>query len=69
MAYICENCGVVADDASAVCNPVNEEYKKKSCSSAEEEICTEKIAEMKYSCTCGNISANPQHLCNPTKLV
>lgn len=69
MSYLCENCGVVADDASTLCNPVNEEYKKKACSSGEEEICREKIADMKYSCSCGNISANPQHLCRPIKLV
>jgi hypothetical protein len=69
MAYLCENCGVVADNASALCNPVSEEYKKKLCSSAEDDICTEKLPEMQYSCSCGSISANPQHLCHPTKLV
>jgi hypothetical protein len=68
MAYLCENCGVTADDSNALCNPVNEEYKKKSCSSADDQVCSEKISVMKYSCSCGNISANPQHLCNPKRL-
>lgn len=67
MAYICQNCGVVTDDSNTLCNPVNEEYKSKACSISEVEVCDDKIPSMKYSCTCGNVSANPQHLCKPKR--
>ncbi len=68
MAYLCENCGVVAEDSNSLCNPINEEYKKKLCSAADAEVCNDKVSAMKYSCGCGSISANPQHLCKPTRM-
>lgn len=68
MAYLCENCGVVAEDSNSLCNPIDEEYKKKLCSAAEAEVCNEKAPAMQYSCSCGGTSANPQHLCNPIKI-
>lgn len=70
MAYICENCGVVAEDAENLCNPLNEEYKRKLCSAADDEVCAAKTSAMKYSCaTCGSVSAHPQHLCKPGKIL
>lgn len=69
MAYICENCGVTAEDSESICNPRDEEYKKKLCSAAEAEVCDEKASAMKYSCTCGSVSANPQHLCKPSRML
>jgi len=69
MAYLCQNCGVVAEDSSNVCRPINEEYKKKSCSTFSAYVCDEKVSAMKYSCDCGNISATPQHLCNPKRVL
>jgi hypothetical protein len=68
MAYICENCGVVEEDSSKLCNPINEEYKHKVCSVPDAEVCNEKVSAMKYSCTCGSISADPQNLCKPSKI-
>jgi len=68
MAYICQDCGVVKRDSSSICNPINEEYKHKSCSTGTAEVCDENASEMKYSCGCGNVSANPLHLCNPTPM-
>jgi hypothetical protein len=68
MAYICENCGVVADDSNDLCNPIGEEYKHKLCSTPEAKVCNENVSAMKYSCTCGGISANPQHLCKPRNM-
>lgn len=69
MAYICQNCGVVTEDSSNLCNPVSEEYKKKLCSDPEADVCNEKVSEMKYTCECGSVSANPQHLCKPQKVL
>lgn len=69
MAYICENCGVVAEDSNSLCNPLGEEYKKKLCSAADGQVCDDKASAMKYSCICGSTSANPQHLCKPTKML
>ncbi len=68
MAYICQNCGVVEDESSRLCNPVNEEYKSKACSIPAAGVCNDKRLAMKYSCTCGNTSAHPQHLCKPRKM-
>lgn len=65
MSYMCQNCGVVTEESSNLCNPINEEYIKKLCSIPEGEVCNEKISAMKYSCECGSTSANPQHLCKP----
>jgi hypothetical protein len=69
MAYICQNCGVVTEDSNNLCNPVNEEYKKKLCSNPEVEVCNEKVPAMEYSCDCGSVSANPQHLCKPRRVL
>ena len=69
MANICQNCGVIADNSINLCNPVDEEYKSKLCSTPVSKICDEKVSAMRYSCTCGSISANPQHLCKPTKIL
>jgi len=68
MAYLCETCGLVATEADSLCNPISEEYKHKSCSVPEAKICDDSVPELKYSCTCGNMSANPQHLCHPKKI-
>jgi len=67
MAYICQNCGVITDDSSALCNPINEEYKSKTCSIPEAEVCKDRSLAMEYSCVCGNVSANPQNLCRPSR--
>jgi hypothetical protein len=68
MAYLCENCGVVAEDSSTLCNPINEEYKSKLCTIPEPEVCDEQTSAMKYSCDCGGVSAHPQHLCRPREM-
>ena len=68
MAYLCENCGVLSEESSDLCNPINEAYKKKSCSAADSEVCNEQVQKMKYTCDCGNVSADPQHLCKPRQL-
>jgi len=69
MAYICQNCGVVTDDSNNLCNPVDEEFKSRLCSTPAARVCSEKASAIKYSCDCGNISANPQHLCHPRKIL
>ncbi len=69
MAYICQDCGVVKENADSICNPINEEYKHKSCSTGAAKVCAENASAMNYSCGCGNVSANPLHLCNPKKIV
>lgn len=68
MAYTCQNCGVRDEDAAKVCNPIGDMYKNKSCSIKTAGVCDEHQEEMKYSCSCGNTSADPQHLCKPSKL-
>lgn len=68
MAYICQKCGVINEDSNSICNPIDEQYKKKSCSFGTPEVCESKAGEMTYSCECGNVSANPQHLCKPNKI-
>ncbi len=68
MAYICQNCGVVDENAARVCNPISDMYKNKSCSIKTAGVCDENVSGMKYSCDCGNISADPQHLCHPNKM-
>jgi len=68
MAYICQNCGVTNEDASSICNPIDEQYNKKSCAVGTAGVCEYKVEEMKYTCECGNVSANPQHLCKPHKM-
>jgi hypothetical protein len=69
MSYICQNCGVVTDDSNNICNPINEEYKSKACSIPEIEVCKDKRPAMEYSCVCGNVSANPQSLCRPSRIL
>lgn len=68
MAYICQNCGVIAEGSESLCNPINEEYNSKACSMHSTKVCDEKSSAMVYSCVCGNISANPQHLCRPQRM-
>lgn len=68
MAYMCQNCGVVNEDLNSICNPVDEEYFHKICSTEAAEVCDASVSAMKYSCECGSVSANPQHLCNPKKI-
>jgi hypothetical protein len=69
MSYICQNCGVITDDAKNICNPINEEYKSKTCSISAAEVCREKQLAMEYACVCGNVSANPQNLCKPSRIL
>jgi len=68
MAYICQNCGVTNEKAENVCNPIGDMYKNKSCTIKEAGACDDHKDDMKYSCDCGNKSADPQHLCHPSKL-
>ncbi len=65
MAYLCQNCGAVADDSHDLCNPVDEEPKRKLCGTSIADVCDEKLPAMKYTCSCGSVSENPEHLCNP----
>lgn len=67
MAYLCQNCGVVDEDAANICNPIDEQYKHKACSEELPEVCLEHVSDMQYSCDCGKVSAHPQHLCHPRK--
>ena len=68
MAYICQNCGVKNEDAASVCNPIGDMYKNKSCSIKTAGACDEHVSDMEYSSDCGNVSADPQHLCRPSKV-
>jgi len=68
MAYICQKCGVMNENPNKVCKPIDEQYKKKSCALGTPEVCENRADEMTYSCDCGNVSANPQHLCKPSKI-
>ena len=68
MAYICQKCGVMNENSSKLCTPLDEQYKKKSCALGTPGVCETRTEEMTYSCECGNVSANPQHLCKPNKL-
>jgi hypothetical protein len=69
MAYICQNCGVITDEAKHICNPINEEYMSKTCSNPEAEVCKERQLAMEFTCVCGNVSANPQNLCKPKRRI
>ena len=67
MAYICQNCGVTNENEANVCNPIGDMYKNKSCSIKTAGVCEEHVSDMKYTCECGNVSADPQHLCRPKR--
>jgi len=68
MAYICQNCGVTANDRKTLCNPITDEDNGKLCKDRTYNVCRENASEMEYSCICGNVSADPQYLCNPTRM-
>lgn len=69
MSYTCQNCGVVAEEESRLCNPTSEELDNKFCGAPAVQVCEDKIENMKYSCdACGSVSAEADNLCNPTMI-
>lgn len=73
MAFICQNCGVTTEDKKTLCNPIDEENNSKLCSkqlgsTQVSNVCRENALAVEYSCTCGNVSANSQYLCHPTRM-
>lgn len=68
MAYICQNCGVTANEKKTLCNPISDENNSRSCKRESSNVCLENVSEIEYSCPCGNVSANPHFLCHPTRM-
>lgn len=69
MAYTCQNCGVTADNSSALCNPGSEELETRFCGSSSDQVCESKLPSMQYTCdACGSVSADAEHLCNPSRI-
>ncbi len=69
MSYICQACGVIANDVTSLCHPTEEEFSSKSCGAPVAEVCQGKLGSMKYSCDdCDSVSASPDLLCNPIEV-
>jgi hypothetical protein len=68
MSYTCQNCGVTTDDQRTLCNPVVDEENDKLCERETFNVCEDNAAAIEYSCPCGNVSAEPEHLCHPTRM-
>ncbi len=69
MAYLCQNCGVEAEDERGLCNPISDELEGKSCDIVAEQVCEDKHDAMRFSCdSCGRVSADPEYLCSPSEI-
>ncbi len=69
MSYICQACGVSANDATNLCHPTDEALNSKFCGAPAVEVCKKKTTLMKYSCdACGSVSAKPENLCIPHEI-
>ena len=70
MVYLCQNCGVEAEDEFSLCNPVEDVLEGKLCDvvAVTEQVCEDKHEEMKFTCdSCGRTSADAQYLCHPNE--
>lgn len=71
-AFICANCGAVALDAKAVCNPQGRGTKADWCGTSSHltpSYCRNKVNNDRYQCqNCGQVAINPGLLCNPEKI-
>ncbi len=66
MTYTCQNCGSTSEDHSTLCNPTGEAFENTFCQTSTEEVCDEKLPEMKFTCDeCGGMSPDAEHLCTP----
>ena len=68
MAYICQNCGATSSERKELCNPIDDWGNKKLCEDWTRSVCEAKAPEVEYYCSCGNVSADPQFLCNPKNI-
>ncbi len=69
MAYICQSCGVEAEDEYSFCNPIDGELEGKSCYIVAGQVCCDKYEAMKFACeSCGRISTDDQYLCHPSEI-
>lgn len=69
MQYFCQICGVTADDAATLCDPIHNESNRTLCNAPEAEVCKDKEPAVKYTCdACGSVSANQELLCNPSRI-
>lgn len=70
MTYKCMNCGATSDDWNRLCNPGTEDLEGKLCATSTDQICDERLPDMKYTCgTCGGLAPDAGHLCDPQKIV
>ena len=68
MDYICQNCGVESSQQKTLCNPIINSGEEKLCRDWTHDVCRENASQVEYSCLCGNVSANPQFLCDPINM-
>jgi len=69
MMYTCQKCGSTADSFSSLCSPASEEFESKFCGASTDQVCDDKLKEMKFKCdSCGSVSADAEHLCNPSQI-
>jgi len=73
MAHTCSTCGLMADDASSLCNPTETIISCSFCNMPDvgvNHICKEKFAAMRYSCeTCGKVAVDTTGICKPVEIV
>ena len=71
-AYICANCGAVALDANNVCKVQGMGMKSDWCGikgTKPPNTCQNNVNKERWQCrNCGQISVNPELLCEPEKL-
>jgi predicted RNA-binding Zn-ribbon protein involved in translation (DUF1610 family) len=71
-AFFCANCGAVALDAANVCKVMGQGKKADWCGIKGVKaptFCHNKVHNNRWQCeNCGQISVNPELLCEPKKL-
>ena len=71
-AFFCANCGAVALDANNICKAQGKGMKSDWCGIKgfiPPKSCHKKVHNDRWQCrNCGQISVNPQLLCDPEKI-
>lgn len=71
-AFICANCGAVALNANDICKVMGKGKKVDWCGSKTvhpPSYCHNKVHNNRWQCRkCGQVSVNPELLCEPEKL-